>query len=81
MIVNQDDILADWKKQRFIVAKFDFLKDNVAPTVILTDIAFWAEHVEKLDKWCEHNPGAYRTGGLVEFDTSEVLTLFVLRWS
>jgi hypothetical protein len=83
MSVNQyqDDIFADWKKQRFIVRKFDFLKDNVAPTVILTDIAFWAGHVEELDAWCEHNPGVHRTGMIVEFDTSEALTLFGLRWS
>jgi hypothetical protein len=50
-------------------------------TVILTDIYFWAEHVKELDAWCEHNSGVRRTGCLVEFDTSEVLILFVLRWS
>lgn len=83
MTVNQyqDDIFADWKKQRFIVTENAVAKDNTAHTVFLTDIAFWSEHVEKLDVWCEHNPGAKRIGMVVEFDTAELLTLFVLRWS
>jgi hypothetical protein len=82
MIVNQyqDDIFADWKKQRFIVAEYAVAKDTIAHTVILTNIAFWSDHVEQLDTWCEHNPGAKRIGMVVEFDTAELLTLFVLRW-
>ena len=80
MTVNryQDDIFADWKKQRFIVTEHDVDKDN---TVYLTDIAFWSEHVEKLDAWCANNSGAKRIGMIVEFDTPELLTLFFLRWS
>jgi hypothetical protein len=81
MTVNQDDILADWKKQRFIVTEYAVAKDNTAPTVILTDIAFWSDHVKKLDAWCERNPGAKRIGMVMEFDTAELLTLFFLRWS
>jgi hypothetical protein len=81
MIVNQDDIFADWKKQRFIVTEYAVAKDNTTHTVVLTDIAFWSDHVEQLDAWCEHNPGVHRTGMIVEFDTSEALTLFSLRWS
>ena len=75
------DILADWKTQRFIMVEYDIAKDDPVLMVILTDIAFWAEHVEQLDAWCEHNPGAKRIGMTVEFDTTELLTLFVLRWS
>jgi hypothetical protein len=81
MIVNQDDILADWKTQRFIVVDYNIAKDDLELMVILTDIAFWAEHVEQLDQWCKANPGVHRTGMTVEFDTPEALTLFTLRWS
>jgi hypothetical protein len=83
MTVNQyqDDIFADWKKQRFIVTEHAVSKDNTAHTVFLTDISFWSEHVKKLDAWCENNPGAKRIGMVVEFNTAELLTLFVLRWS
>jgi hypothetical protein len=81
MIVNQDDILADWKTQRFIVVDYNIAKNEQSLMVVLTDIAFWSDHVEQVDQWCVDNPGARRTGMTVEFDTSELLTLFVLRWS
>ena len=83
MTVNQyqDDIFADWKKQRFIVIEYDLGKDITRPMVVLTNITFWSQHVEQLDQWCVDNPGARRIGMTVEFDTVELLTLFTLRWS
>jgi hypothetical protein len=83
MSVNQyqDDIFADWKNQRFIVIDYNIAKNEQALMVVLTDIPFWSEHVKQLDQWCVDNPGARRIGMTVEFDTAELLTLFVLRWS
>jgi len=75
------DIFANWKTQRFIMVEYDVAKDDPELMVILTDIAFWAEHVEQLDQWCKANPGVHRTGMTAEFDTPEVLMLFTLRWS
>ena len=75
------DILADWKTQRFIMVEYDVAKDDLELMVILTDIAFWAEHVEQLDQWCKDNVGAQRTGMTVTLDTPEALLLFTLRWT
>jgi hypothetical protein len=76
------DILADWKTQRFVVIDYPTVWDNdVARTAILTDIDFWVEHIDQLDRWCEDNSGAQRTGMTVTLDTPEVLLLFTLRWS
>ena len=84
MAVNQyqEDIFADWKKQRFIVVESAIAHDNAtAHMVVLTDIHFWADHAEELEAWCDSNPGAYQMGMTVAFDSHALLLLFTLRWS
>lgn len=84
MTVNQyqEDIFSEWKSQRFIVVDAVIARDNMTShMVVLTDIYFWAEHQDDLDKWCDEHPGVYQMGMTVSFETQEMLTLFTLRWS
>lgn len=77
-----DDILADWKSRKFILAPSYSLSEeyNTRHLVVLTDIGFWAEHAEKLKEWCKEHK-AVTKGMTVELKTDEQLTLFCLRWS
>ena len=73
-----DDILADWKTERFIVADQTVHGyDNII--IVLCDIKFWNDHYAQLAEWCELYGGRI-TGMTVELDTHELLSLFLLRW-
>jgi hypothetical protein len=73
------DIFQSWKDRRFIIAAPDIV-DNER-IVVLTDVAFWTEHINDLIEWCNDTPGTTNEGMTVVFDTDEALTMFVLRWS
>lgn len=75
-----EDILADWKRNRFIVADSS-LTDTEKHLIILTDIKYWAEHVDELVEWCEKNRGVTTSGMTVEIDNDKTLTHFILKWS
>lgn len=75
-----DDLFADWKRNRFIVAGSDLTESN-NHIIVLTDIKFWAEHADALAEWCERNQGAYPQGMTVEISDDKTLTHFILRWS
>ena len=82
-----EDIFADWKTSRFIIAD-DFAKEYLnaqdveVTLIVLTDIKFWGqEHVaDQLVQWCiDHN--CCIQGATVEIDCAQSLTAFLLRWS
>ena len=75
-----DDILAEWKKNRFILAD-KVLTETDNHLIILTDIKYWAEHADELVKWCERTQGAYTQGMTVEISDDKTLTHFILKWS
>ena len=74
-----EDVLADWKKNKFILADKD-LTDTDKHVIVLTDVSYWVDHVEALVDWCMANKA--RTQGMtVEIDDDKTLTHFILRWS
>jgi len=73
------DILADWKKNKFIVAPSS-LTDHPYSMILLTDIKYWAEHADDLKVWCDDNQIGTK-GMTVTTDTEEKLLLFLLKWS
>jgi hypothetical protein len=82
------DIFADWKKSRFIIAD-DFVakeylnEQQIEGTIIvLTDFRFWGqEHVaDELTQWCIDH-GCRTQGATVEINSAQSLTAFMLRWS
>jgi hypothetical protein len=82
-----EDIFADWKTSRFIIAD-DFAKEYLnaqdveVTLIVLTDIKFWGqEHVaDQLVQWCiDHN--CRTQGATVEIDCAQSLTAFMLRWT
>lgn len=75
-----NDILEDWKKNRFILAD-SALTETDKHLIILTDIKYWAEHADELVEWCNNTQGAYTQGMTVEISDDKTLTHFILKWS
>ena len=81
-----EDIFADWKKQRFIVAD-DYAERYLryldqypnGHLIVLTDFKFWTEHIEDLAEWCEQY-NVKHSGMTLELSSDELLTIFSLRW-
>lgn len=74
-----DDILADWKSSRFVVADALLSPFPQGVCVILTDIAYWSENCDDLDHWCSQHHA--RREGMTVNMTQDTLLLFVLKWS
>lgn len=81
MVIVGEDIFADWKKQRFIVADGYAYLDQYpnGHLIILTDFKFWTEHIEELVEWCEQY-NVKHSGMTLELPNDELLTIFSLRW-
>ncbi len=80
MDVDETDILADWKNNRFIRVIYDESNVMCLHLIVLTDIGFWAENADNLKSWCEEY-GCEQVGMTVEIPTDELYTLFCLRWN
>jgi hypothetical protein len=75
-----EDILEDWKRNRFILASRD-LTETDNHLIILTDIKYWAEHADELKEWCDRTQHVSPQGMTVEITDDKTLTHFILRWS
>ncbi len=75
-----EDVLAEWKRNRFIVADYA-LTDTAKHLIVLTDIKFWAENADHLTDWCKKNPRAKVQGMTVEITDDRTLTHFIMRWT
>jgi hypothetical protein len=78
-----EDIFADWKNNPFVVYTVEEselqLDDHYTHVIILTDIGFWAENMDKLDLWCQENH-CNRTGMMVAVPGEAVITAFIITW-
>lgn len=77
--MSQDDIFADWKRNRFIVGDNYLTGVPGKFLIVLTDLQFWAENIEKLVVWCRIYKCDHQ-GMTVTIPDDETLTLFNLRW-
>jgi hypothetical protein len=75
-----EDLFADWKRNKFIVADYALTSD-AKHLIVLTDIQFWANHTDELDDWCKKNLRARVQGMTVEIDDDRTLTHFIMRWT
>jgi hypothetical protein len=73
------DIFEDWKRNRFIITPQD-LVDNDELLVVLTDFAYWSDHIGELVNWCSERDATIE-GLTVAFGNEAALTEFVLKWS
>jgi hypothetical protein len=71
-----DDIFADWKTERFIIADYEHRPPHI---VILCDFSFWSENYSELSEWSVKNK-CELTGMVVTIPNEVTLVLFVLRW-
>ena len=79
--MSSDDILADWKKERFIVAERILtadLTDNIV--VVMTDYKFWAKYADECIEWCQQYNCEIK-GMTIEIPDKDTLLLFRLRWA
>ena len=79
-----EDIFADWKTQRFIVAD-GYAKKYLdqypnGHLIVLTDFKFWTEHLEDLEEWCDRHDVTH-SGMTLEIPNDKLLTIFSLRWA
>ena len=73
-----EDVFAEWKNNRFVVATNVYVECNNI-LLVLTDMEFWTIHYKELEEWCQVHQG--QTAGMtVELPDQATLTLFALRW-
>ena len=65
-------------KQRFIIAPVELTDGD--RLVVLSDIGFWADNFDAIEKWCEPR-NAEVQGATIVFGDEPTLLEFVLRWS
>lgn len=76
----QDDIFAEWKTSRFVVADRELFPYEKTHIIIMSDILFFSYHLDSIVEWCEqHSCKIY--GVTIEVPSDETLMLFMLRWS
>ena len=75
-----NDIMAEFKNSRFVVAPADLLENPGEHVVILSDYNFWNDHYDELKAWVEQHGGDIQGMGPILPD-AQTLTDFCLRWS
>ena len=73
------DVFDVWKRNRFIVADRDLVEHGEL-LVVLTDLAYWSDHIGELTDWCSERDASTK-GCTVVFGSEAELTEFVLKWS
>ena len=74
-----DDVFAEWKQNRFIIAPRELVDDGVY-LIVLTDYRYWSLHTDELSAWCQARDSVTQ-GMTVVIKDEATLTEFVLRWS
>ena len=74
-----EDVFADWKKGRFVVADSSLIDLPESNLIILSDVSFWNDNYDSLLEWCKNNNAVTR--GMTVTCGDHALTLFLLRWS
>lgn len=74
-----------WKNNRFVAIDRALsqelgLEGPDSWMVIMTDVKFWAAHVDECISWCHEN-GCKIQGMTIEIPNSATMTLFGLRWA
>jgi hypothetical protein len=76
-----DDIFADWKTEKFIVAESYLTSDLTDKIlVVMTDFKYWTEYADECLAWCKQY-GCEVKGMTIEIPDEETLLLFRLKWS
>ena len=75
-----DDVMAEFKNRRFIIAPNHLLDKPGDHLIILSDFKYWSDHYDELQVWVNDNQGRIQGMGLTLPD-AQTLTAFCLRWS
>lgn len=71
--------MADFKRQRFVVAPHYLLENPREHVIILSDFEYWNDHYDELVAWLP--PGSKIEGMGITLPDAHALTMFMLRWS
>jgi hypothetical protein len=74
------DVMAEFKRNRFVVAPNFLLDDPYEHVVILSDLTYWTDHYDELAEWCKLHGGEIAGMG-VTLPDAHTVTLFTLKWS
>lgn len=67
-----------WK---FVVVTQDMFDElGYSHMIIMTDVAYWAEHVDECLAWCKQYE-CLQKGMTIAIPNEETLALFLLKWS
>lgn len=80
MNTANNDVFAEWKQQRFVVAPTELVDHPGTHLVILTDYMYWSANYAQLESWCQSNHCETR-GMTVTIPNDTVLTAFYLSWA
>lgn len=80
MVIHQDDLFAKWRRNRYIIGENYLTGVPGKFLIVLTDIGFWADNIDKLTLWCTEYHCNYQ-GMTVTVPDDETLTAFCLQWT
>ena len=75
-----NDIFADWKTNRFVVAGPELHEFPGCHMIIMTDFSYWSFYSDDCIAWCFENNCTIQ-GMTILIPSDELLTAFYLRWS
>ena len=75
-----NDVMAEFKHSRFVVAPAHLLENPGEHVVILSDFRYWNDHYDELESWVKQHGGYIKGMGLT-LPNAHTLTAFCLRWS
>ena len=75
------DVLAEMKGHKFYLVPEEYLEEDVNYTsIILTDVAYWNNNFDELNRWCIINSVDIVGLSLKIYDPKIVMA-FILKWS
>ena len=78
---DHHDVLAEMKGHKFYLVPEEYLEEDVNYTsIILTDVAYWNNNFDELNRWCILNSVDIVGLSLKIYDPKIVMA-FILKWS
>ena len=75
------DVLAEMKGHKFYLVPEEYLEEDVNYTsIILTDVSYWNNNFDELNRWCIINSVDIVGLSLKIYDPKVVMA-FILKWS
>jgi len=75
------DVLAEMKEHKFYLVPEEYLEEDVNYTsIILTDVTYWNNNFDELNRWCIIN-SVDMVGLSLKIYDPKIVMAFILKWS